>query len=84
MSRYQMSDGTVVDTDNATKCWKSIKEADEVLYRSRRGRYWLLRRASQPDAWPEWLSPERAAAWLLMNNHDLPEKLQTAATRVTE
>lgn len=56
MARYRMPDGTVVDTDNASKSWEeairwdgrnniSVATGDQwvhqTLYRSRRGRYYI-------------------------------------------
>lgn len=56
MTRYSMEDGTIVDTDNATKFWEEQHDWDgrnhisratgsqwehETLYRSKKGRYYL-------------------------------------------
>jgi hypothetical protein len=56
MARYRMEDGTVVDTDNASKSWDECRDSDgsnmigrsscsqwhdQTLYRSRRGRYYV-------------------------------------------
>ena len=56
MARYEMSDGMIVDTDNASARWKEAADFDgrnhisratgsqwdhETLYRSRRGRYYI-------------------------------------------
>lgn len=56
MARYQMQDGTVIDTDNASKHWNEITRWNgnnhisvatgsqwehETLYRSRKGRYYV-------------------------------------------
>jgi hypothetical protein len=58
----------------------------ETLYRSRRGRYYLEHdsqwQGSRP--WAEWLSNQRAAAWLALNSHEIPDELRTAAEAVTE
>lgn len=58
MSRYQMDDGTVVDTDNAKQSWNEATYWDgrnhisratgsqwnhEALHKSRKGRYYLER-----------------------------------------
>jgi len=57
MSRYRMSDGMVVDTDNATAEWNEKRRSDgsnmfgcstgsqwldQTLYRSRKGRYYTV------------------------------------------
>lgn len=56
MNRYRMSDGTIVDTDNASASWQERTQFDgsnhislatgsqwnhQTLYRSRRGRYYV-------------------------------------------
>ena len=56
MARYKMDDGTIVDTDNATKSWAEERDwnesnhigrssrsqwHDQTLYRSRKGRYYI-------------------------------------------
>jgi len=56
MARYEMSDGMIVDTNNASARWKEAADFDgrnhisratcsqwdhETLYRSRRGRYYI-------------------------------------------
>lgn len=57
MARYKMDDGTIVDTDNASKEWKPSQYwdghnnidvntgsqwVDQYLYRSRKGRYYTV------------------------------------------
>jgi len=58
----------------------------ETLYRSRKGRYWL-EHSSQWEgsvSYAEWLSPQGAARWLLLNLHELPDDLQQYAEDVCE
>lgn len=72
MARYRMSDGTVIDTDNATKHWKEDSWHDgnnrisratgtqwdhERLHRSRRGRYYVER-------WSQWQGSHPSAEWV--------------------
>lgn len=72
MSRYRIEDGTVVDTDNATKTWKEDRRWDgnnyisvatgsqwnhEQLYRSRRGRYYL-------EHYSQWQGSKPYAEWI--------------------
>lgn len=83
MAKYQMSDSTMVDTDNSTRDWQDIKD-DEALYRSRRGRYYVVHQARGPDPWAEWLSHEKAAFWILGRGLELPKELQSAGSRITE
>ena len=58
----------------------------EKLYKSRKGRYyvesWSQWQGSSPHA--EWISPQEAARWLLVNGHEVPDDLTTAAEEVSE
>jgi hypothetical protein len=58
----------------------------ETLYLSAKGRYYVEHRSQWQGSTPSarWLEPAEAAAWLLLNNHDLPEDLQEAAEGVEE
>ena len=49
----------------------------ETLYRSSKGRYWLEHRSDRPGSRPhaELVTNQRAAAWLLANDHELPQDL---------
>lgn len=72
MTRYRMDDGTVVDTENATKSWKENTRWDgrnhisvatgsqwehQQLHRSRKGRYYLER-------WSQWEGSTPRAEWI--------------------
>jgi len=102
MARYRI-DGTVVDTDNATASWDEGTRWDgrnhislatgsqwdhEELYRSRRGRYYLIHTSQWQGSTPyaEWVSPQEAARWLAINQPDLelPADLAAAAAEVLE
>jgi hypothetical protein len=105
--RYRMSDGTIVDTDRASKSWAEDTRFDgrnhiscatgdqwvhERLYRSRRGRYYIVRtsqwQGSSDSA--EWVSLEEAARWLLAAAHleptdpDFPADLRPLVDEVTD
>ncbi len=58
----------------------------ETLYRSRRGRYWIEHTSQWQGCtdWAEWVSPQRAAAWLLAMGHEIPADLQEAADQIEE
>lgn len=58
----------------------------ETLYRSRRGRYWIEHTSQWQGStpWAEWVSPQRAAAWLLANDHEVPDDLRDAAEQIEE
>lgn len=93
MARFRIDD-MVVDTANATasyECipshrWNGNKWEHQTLYRSRRGRYYIV----FSSAWQgtldraEWVSKETAARWLSLNEADIPAELQEAADEVTE
>jgi hypothetical protein len=56
------------------------------LYRSRKGRYylesWSQWQGSTPHA--EWISPQEAARWLILNEHKIPDDLQEFEDDVSE
>ena len=72
MSRYEMSDGMVVDTENASASWKEGTQWDgnnhislatgsqwdhQTLYRSRRGRYYV-------ECKSQWQGSTPSAEWV--------------------
>jgi hypothetical protein len=100
MARYRI-DGTVLDTENATAHWdeetdwngnNQISRATgsqwdhQTLYRSRRGRFYLVHESQWQGSLPhaEWISEQEAARWLLMMEHELPDDLQPFADEVSE
>lgn len=101
MARYTMDDGTVVDTAKASEHWEEASDWDgrnhisratgdqwchQTLYRSRKGRYYLVHESqwqgSRPHA--EWISPEGAARWLIAMERALPDDLLKYEDEVTE
>jgi hypothetical protein len=58
----------------------------QTLYRSRRGRYYVEHTSQWQSSSPraEWVSPEEAARWLLVNEYEVPKELANAAEQVTE
>jgi hypothetical protein len=56
------------------------------LYKSRKGRYyvehWSQWQGSRAHA--EWVAPEEAARWLILNEHDLPADLASYEDEVSE
>lgn len=101
MARYRMEDSTIVDTKNAVDSWDEETDwngnnhisratgsqwTHQQLYKSRRGRYYIVHtsqwQGSQPHA--EWVSPQEATRWLLLMEHELPEDLQQYAEDVAE
>lgn len=59
---------------------------DQTLYRSRKSRWYIVHTSCWQGALPyaTWISPEEAAAWLALNDHEIPEELNQAADRSTE
>lgn len=80
--------GEASDWDGGNHIGRSSKSQwhDQTLYRSRKGRYYLEHhsRVDGERNWAEWVSPERAAAWLALNEHEMPDALKAAADKVTE
>lgn len=101
MSRYQMQDGTVVATENATAHWPERDDwdgnnhigrssrsqwHDQILHRSRKGRYYVEygSRVQGERDHVEWVSPEEAARFLILNERELPEDLVKLEAEVSE
>ena len=101
MAVYEMEGGTVVDTDNATAHWTEERDwdgsnhigrstrsqwHDQVLYRSRKGRYYVVHesRVQGETDHAEWLSPQAATRWLTLNECEIPDDLAQYVEQVTE
>ena len=58
----------------------------ETLYRSAKGRWYVVHTSQREGTLPhaQWLTPEQAAAWLLLNEHQPPPELAEAAGQVVE
>ena len=101
MARYRMEDGTVVDTQNANHTWEAVSEfdghnsvdihtgsqwVDQLLHRSRRGRYYTETKSRMQGSTDraEWVSLEEAARWLLLAEAEIPGDLAEAAETVSE
>lgn len=101
MSRYQMEDGTVVDTKNAVQTWEESTRwngnnhisvntgsqwTHQTLYRSRKGRYYVVTTSQWQGSLPraEWVSEHEAARWLIANEEELPSDLEKFAEEISE
>ena len=99
MARYRMSDGMVVDTEKATAEWEENTRWDgrnhislatgtqwdhQQLYRSKRGRYYIVHWSQWSTPTAEWVSNEEACRWLLLMGAELPAELATLADEVSE
>ena len=58
----------------------------QTLHRSRRGRYYVERTSQWQGADPgaEFVSPEEAVRWLMVNEHEVPAELSAEAESVSE
>jgi len=58
----------------------------ETLHKSAKGRYYVVRSSNIQGSQDEMeiLSPREAAAWLLLNDHDLPDDLRELEGGVVE
>ncbi len=98
---YRMDDQTVVKPSNATQSWAEATRwnghnnigvssgsewRDCQLYRSRKGRYYVVTesRIEGEQDHAEWVSNAEAARWLLLNDHELPEELAGLEQEVSE
>lgn len=85
-ARQSWEEATRFDGSNRISIATGSQWAHEALHRSRKGRYYLERwsqwQGSTPGA--EWISQRAAAAWLMLNEHDVPDDLQAAAEEASE
>ena len=101
MARYKMDDGVVVDTEKAQTRWEektrwngnnhiSVHTGDqwchETLYKSSKGRYYIVSWSDWQGSTPEarWVSDEEAVGWLLLNGSVLPEDLAVLSNDMVE
>ena len=58
----------------------------ETLYCSAKNRWYVVHTSQWEGKLPsgEWVTPAQAAAWLILNEHELPPELAEAAGEVTE
>jgi len=77
-----------IDFDGRNQIHRTTKDqwTGQTLYRSRKGRYYIEHWSQWQGSTPycTWVSPEEAAAWLLLNDHEIPTELKEAAERSTE
>jgi len=87
-----LSGCVVVDTETALNKWEEAPELDgafhlsrsnnsidwrDTLYKSKRGIYYITTRASfSSRTTAKCVSLKEAAAWLVLNDHPLPEDLK--------
>ena len=74
------------DGNNHISVHTGSQWAHETLYRSRKGRYYIEHTSQWQGSTPhaEWLSPQAAARWLLLNDSALPDDLAALADDVSE
>jgi hypothetical protein len=96
-----MDDNTIVDTENAVAHWEESTRWDgrnhisvntgsqwchQTLYRSRKGRYYIVHTSQWQGSTPraEWVSNYEAARWLIANDESLPDNLAELAEQIVE
>lgn len=101
MARFKLEDGAIVDTDRAAQSWDEATEWDgrnhiskatgdqfthETLYKSAKGRYYILHSSQWQGStdYATFTEPTEAAKWLLLNEHELPEDLAALAGDLIE
>ncbi|HUV66841.1 MAG TPA: hypothetical protein VMW24_23340 [Sedimentisphaerales bacterium] len=76
------------DWDGSNNIGRSSRSQwlDQILYRSRRGRYYIetASRIQGKRDGVEWVSPQEATRWLLVNGHNVPEELVHLVDEVSE
>jgi hypothetical protein len=98
MARFEMDDGTIVDTQKAQKSWEEETDFDghnhisratgsqwehETLYRSAKGRYYVATESVHKSS-ATFVDDRTAATWLLKMEHDLPKDLKKYEEEVVE
>ena len=100
MARYEI-EGVIVDTNNATNEWDERTDWDgrnhisratgsqwdhQNLYRSRKGRYYIVHQSQWQGSksWAEWVSPQAATVWLLKMEHEVPKDLEEFVEQISE
>lgn len=87
MAKHRMEDGTIVDTAKASETWEEATRWDgrnhisiptgsqwehQTLYRSRKGRYYVVHESQWQGSTPhaEWISEHEAVRWMMENDHE--------------
>lgn len=83
--------------DKAMSSWQECRGADgtgrssgnkwdiETLHRSKKERFYIEHTSSADKRpWAEWIDTRRAAAWLLLNDYDLPDDVRHLRDEITE
>ena len=69
---------TIVDTGKAAQGWDSrdASSKGQKLYRSDKGRYYIVRTSQGQAPSAEFVSKEAATRWILLNGYELPVELK--------
>jgi hypothetical protein len=101
MNMIYRAGNSVVHPERAAARWEEKRDFDghnflgrisrdqwtyETLYRSRRGRYYVVREIHREGVVPDvqFIAKEEAARWLILNEYPIPACLKEAAEKVSE
>ena len=101
MSKYKTEEGVFVDTDKASQEWDEETNWNgnnmiscatgsqwehETLYRSSKGRYYVVHTSQVQGhmTYARFISEQEAATWILQNEYELPADLAKFEAEITE
>lgn len=85
-AKHSFDETTRWDGRNHISVATSSQWEHETLYQSAKGRYYVEHRSQWQGSTPSarWVEPAEAAAWLLMNEHEVPDDLDETANAIKE
>jgi hypothetical protein len=85
-ARNHWNEDTFHDGRNFISKATGCQWSHETLYESRKGRFYIEYSSDYQGSrdYAEWISDRAAAAWLLTNDHELPDSLKEVAEEVEE
>lgn len=85
-AKQSWDEATRFDGSNQISVATGSQWEHQELHKSRKGRYYIVRWSQWQGttASAEWISKRAAAAWLVVNNHEVPDDLTEEADAVTE
>lgn len=85
-AQQDWEENTWFDGHNHVSVSTGSQWTHQRLYKSRKGRYYIEHTSQWQGNTPhaEWVSPQEATRWLLMNNHEIPADLAAHVDDMTE